>query len=90
MHQKSVFLYQFICTYISQNIKVGMDLPHHYITYWVETLCKTSPYSLEMQLQNQVGQNQVLSNWLSSDPPCFLCNCVIVINHYLSDTKKKF
>ena len=27
-----------------------------------------------MQLLNQVGQIQVLSSWLSSDPPCFLCN----------------
>ena len=79
MHQTSVSIKLYIFMYLKIHLKVGMDLPHHYITYWVETLCKTSPYSLEMQLQNQVGQNQVLSNWLSSDPPCFLCNCIIII-----------
>ena len=67
-----------------------MDLPHYSSTCWVETLHKTSPYSLEMQLQNQVGQNQVLRNWLGSDPPCFLCNCVIIISNYLVDNKKKY
>ena len=66
-----------------------MDLPHHSSTYWVETLRRTSPYSLEMQLQNQVGQNQVLSNWLNSDPPCFLCNCVIIINHSFSGQQEE-
>ena len=65
-----------------------MDLLHQSSTYRVETLCRTSPYSLEMQLQNQVSQNQVLSNWLSSNHPCLFSNYVIIINNYLVDKKK--
>ena len=58
-----------------------MDLPHHSSTYWFETLRRSSPYSLKMQLQNQIGENQVSSNLLNNDLPCLLYNCVIILNN---------